>query len=74
MYCMNTSIQIPLIDLPLTDGNDEYGEPTHNDAPAGESSTRELLLGLLLGACALVSVHVVWQVALLGLQWLGLLP
>lgn len=70
MYCMNTSIQIPFIELPVSD---EYGEPTHDDAP-GTSSTRELLLGLLLGACALVSVHVVWQVALLGLQWLGLLP
>lgn len=73
MYCMNTSIQIPLIDLALTDGNDEYGEPTHDDAP-GESSTRELLLGLLLGAGALLSVYVVRQIALLGLQWLGLLP
>jgi hypothetical protein len=70
MYRMNTSIQIPLIELPV---GDEYGEPTHDDAP-GESSTRELVLGLLLGVCALVSVHVVWQVALLGLQLLGLLP
>jgi hypothetical protein len=69
MYCMNTSIQIPFIELPVSDD----GEPIHDDAP-GKSSTRELLLGLLLGACALVSVHVVWQVALLGLQWLGLLP
>lgn len=73
MYCMNTSIHIPLIELPPTDGNDGYGEPTHADAP-GKSSTRELLLGLLLGAAALVSVHVVWQIARLGLQWLGLLP
>ena len=74
MDCMNTSIQIPLIDLPLTDGNDEYGEPTHDDAPAGESSTRELLLGLLLGAGALVAVYVVRQIALLCLQWFDLLP
>ena len=73
MDCMNTSIQIPLIDLPLTDGNDGYGEPTHDDAP-GASSTRELLLGLLLGAGALVAVYVVRQIALLCLQWLDLLP
>ena len=73
MDCMNTSIHIPLIDLPLTDGNAEYEEPIHLDAP-GESSTRELLLGLLLGAGALVSVYVVRQIALLGLRWLGLLP
>jgi hypothetical protein len=71
---MNTSIQIPLIDLPVTDGNDEYGEPTTRDDTPGESSTRELLLGLLLGAGALLSVYVVRQIALLCLQWLNLLP
>jgi hypothetical protein len=69
MYRMNTSIQIPLVELPLSN----EGEPTQTDEPA-EASTRELALGLLLGVCALVSVHVVWQVALLGLQLLGLLP
>lgn len=73
MDCMNTSIQIPLIDLPLPDGNAECGEPAHDDAP-GASGTRELLLGLLLGAGALMAVYVVRQIALLGLQWLGLLP
>jgi hypothetical protein len=70
---MNTSIQIPLIDLPIPDGNAEYEEPIHHDAP-GESSTRELLLGLLLGVGALVSIYVVRHIALLCLQWLGLLP
>jgi hypothetical protein len=69
MYRMNTSIQIPLIELPVSN----EGEPTQDDLPA-EASTRELVLGLLLGVAALVSVHVVWQVALLGLQLLGLLP
>jgi hypothetical protein len=69
MYRMNTSIQIPLIDLPLGD----EGEPIHDDTPEA-SSTRELVLGLLFGVAALVSVHVVWQVALLGVQALGWLP
>ena len=67
---MNTSIQIPLIELPLSD---EDSEPAQNEA-GRESSTSELLLGLLLGVGALVAVHVVWQVALLGLKLLGLLP
>jgi hypothetical protein len=66
---MNTSIQIPQIEFPLSD---EDGEPAQGDAQS--SSTRELLLGLLLGVGALLSVHVVWQVALLGLRFLGLLP
>ena len=69
MYRMNTSIQIPSIELPLSD----EGEPAHDDAP-GESSTRELVLGLLLGVGALLSVYVVRQIALLCVQWLGLLP
>ncbi|WP_139237318.1 hypothetical protein [Polaromonas sp. YR568] len=59
---MNTSIHIPL-EL----------ESTRDETPA-ESSTRELLLGLLLGAGALVSVHLVWRIVLLALHWLGLLP
>ncbi|MBW8721404.1 MAG: hypothetical protein JF626_05815 [Polaromonas sp.] len=69
---MNTSIQIPLIELPVLD-IDEHGEPSNDEAQA-KSSTGELLRGLLLGIGALVSVHVVWQVALLTLHWLGLLP
>lgn len=73
MYRMNTSIQTPLIELPVTDGSDEYGEPINDDAQ-GASNIRELLHGLLLGIGALVSVHVVWQVALFGLQLLGWLP
>jgi hypothetical protein len=67
---MNTSIQIPLIELPLSD---EDSEPAQNET-GRESSTSELLLGLLLGVGALASVHLVWQLALLGLQLLGLLP
>jgi hypothetical protein len=67
---MNTSIQIPLIELPLSD---EDSEPAQGEAE-GESSTPELLRGLLLGVGALVSVHLVWQLSLLGLQLLGLLP
>jgi len=67
MYRMNTSIQIPLTELPAID------EAAQDDAP-GESSTRELVLGLLLGVGALVSVYVVRQIALLGLGLLGLLP
>lgn len=66
MYCMNTSIQIPLPELPL---NDEDTEPAQS-----ESSTSELLRGLLLGVGALVAVHVVWKLSLLGLRLLGLLP
>ena len=73
MYRMNTSIQIPLIELPVADGSDDYGEPINDDAQSA-SSTRELVHGLLLGIGALLSVHVVWQVALLGLQLLGWLP
>ena len=69
MYRMNTSIQIPLIELPLSD---EDSEPAQDGAQ--ESSTGELLLGLSLGLAALASVHVVWQVAHLGLQLLGLVP
>jgi hypothetical protein len=69
MYRMNTSIQIPLTELPLSD----EGEAPPDAAP-GESSTRELVLGLLLGVGALVSVYVVRQIALLGLGLLGLLP
>jgi hypothetical protein len=70
MMChMNTSIQIPLIEFPLSD---EDGEPAQGKAHG--SSTRELLLGLALGVGALVSVHLVWQVALLALQVTGALP
>ena len=65
---MNTSIHIPQIEFPLSD---EEGEPAQDEAQS--SSNRELMLGLLLGVGALVAVHVVWQVALLGLRWLGLL-
>ena len=69
MYLMNTSIQIPQIEFPLSD---EDGEPAQGEAQ--RSSIRELLHGLLLGVGALAAVHAVWQVALLGLQLLGLLP
>lgn len=67
---MNTSIQIPQIEFPLSD---EDGEPAQTDA-GHESSTSELVRGLSLGVGALVSVHLVWQLALLGLRLLGLLP
>lgn len=69
MYCMNTSIQIPQIEFPLSN---EDGEPAQDEARG--SSTRELLLGLLLGAGALIAVYVVRQIVLLGLQSLDLLP
>lgn len=67
---MTTSIQIPLVQLPVAE---EYAEPDPDEVQA-ESSTGELLLGLSLGVGALTSVHVVWQAALLGLRLLGLLP
>ena len=69
MCHMNTSIHIPQIEFPLSD---EDGEPAQGEA-GHESSTSELVRGLLLGLGALVAVHVVWQVALRGLQLLGLL-
>lgn len=70
MGSMTTSTQIPPIELPLSDDDIE---PAQGETE-GTSSTSDLLRGLSLGVGALVSVHLVWQIALLGLRLLGLLP